>query len=87
MEASDHARRARLDARRAMEQDRQQRAQSPSPMSRSLDGLVRVGDWSGRHPLLEIIATAEQEWKRELDIRPSTVRNLFQTIFDSNLCS
>ena len=44
------------------------------PMARGLDGLTRVGDWVGRHPLFEIIQRAEDDSRRETVARPATVR-------------
>ena len=71
---ASQARKSHKEARLAMEREREWKARVRPPMTRSDDGLVRVGDWEGRHPLFEVIATAEQEWKTELDFRPSTVR-------------
>ena len=44
------------------------------PMARCRDGLTRVGDWVGRHPLLEIIQRAEDDFRKETASRPATVR-------------
>lgn len=44
------------------------------PMARGRDGLTRVGDWVGRHPLFEIIQRAEDDSRRENVARPATVR-------------
>ena len=43
------------------------------PMARDHDGLTRVGDWNGRHPLLEIIQRAEDDNRKEFASRPATV--------------
>lgn len=37
------------------------------------DGLTRVGTWTGRHPLLEMIHRAEVEHQVEILARPATV--------------
>jgi hypothetical protein len=66
--------RDRISAMKAVQKERQRKARTRPPMTRSRDGLIRVGNWDGRHPLFEIIDTAEREWKAELDYRPSTVR-------------
>ena len=44
------------------------------PMARGRDGLTRVGDWKGRHPLFEIIQRAEDDFRKEVASRPATVR-------------
>ena len=44
------------------------------PMARGHDGLTRVGDWVGRHPLFEIIQRAEDDFRKEIASRPATVR-------------
>ncbi len=44
------------------------------PMARGRDGLTRVGDWAGRHPLFEIIQRAEDDFRKEIASRPATVR-------------
>ena len=44
------------------------------PMARGRDGLTRVGDWVGRHPLFEIIQRAEDDLRKETAARPATVR-------------
>jgi hypothetical protein len=46
----------------------------PEPMARGRDGLTRVGDWKGRHPLFEIILRAEDDFRKETASRPATVR-------------
>jgi hypothetical protein len=46
----------------------------PEPMARGRDGLTRVGDWNGRHPLFEIIQRAEDDFRKEIASRPATVR-------------
>ena len=46
----------------------------PEPMARGRDGLTRVGDWKGRHPLFEIIQRAEDDFRKEIASRPATVR-------------
>jgi hypothetical protein len=66
--------RDRISAMRDVQKERQRKSRTRPPMTRSRDGLIRVGNWDGRHPLFEIIDTAEREWKAELDYRPSTVR-------------
>jgi hypothetical protein len=60
-------------ALQALQKERERKAQTRPPMTRSRDGLIRVGDWEGIHPLLQIIDTAENQWKTEIDFRPSTV--------------
>jgi hypothetical protein len=44
------------------------------PMARGHDGLTRMGDWAGRHPLFEIIQRAEDDFRKENASRPATVR-------------
>jgi hypothetical protein len=44
------------------------------PMSQGGDGLTRVGDWEGRHPLFEVIQRAEDDFRKEIASRPATVR-------------
>lgn len=66
--------RDRISAIRAVQKERDRKARTMPPMTRSRDGLIRVGNWDGRHPLFEIIDTAERDWRLELDYRPSTVR-------------
>ena len=44
------------------------------PMDRGHDGLTRMGDWVGRHPLFEIIQRAEDDFIKEVASRPATVR-------------
>jgi hypothetical protein len=73
VETSDHAHRAMRYAKKVLEREREQNLQMPPPMSQSPDGLTRVGNWNGRHPLLEIISKAEMEWKSEMELRPWTV--------------
>jgi hypothetical protein len=53
---------------------KQTRAKVPEPMTRGNDGLTRVGDWKGRHPLFEIIQRAEDDFTKETASRPATVR-------------
>ena len=44
------------------------------PMARGHDGLTRMGDWVGQHPLFEIIQRAENDFRKEAASRPATVR-------------
>lgn len=73
VERSDHARKAHRSARKALAVARERKAQTRAPMTRSRDGLIRVGDYNGLHPLFDVIQTAERDWKAEVDFRPSTV--------------
>ena len=45
----------------------------PGPMARGRDGITRVGDWKGQHPLFEIIQRAEDDFRKEIASRPATV--------------
>jgi len=46
----------------------------PGPLERGRDGLTRVGDWEGQHPLFEIIQRADDDFRKEVASRPVTVR-------------
>jgi len=49
-------------------------SEAPEPMARGRDGLTRIGDWEGRHPLFEMIQRADDEFRKETASRPATVR-------------
>lgn len=73
VQSLDHARRAHITARKALANAKAHKFESRPPMTRSRDGLIRVGGHKGPHPLFDVILAAERDWKAEVDSRPSTL--------------